>query len=344
MGDGSFVLISALACMDIACPETIMIASEHASRYAYEDEREGPCSSSVSSSSKEAGMRLPEPRDTAAAAAPMAIYIGGFQGSAYEIWDVANKYRVMKVEAGGWRRRHVCRITTGSSNNSRGFPSFSFLSVDSNSSSSSSSSSGRPQFVLDAYSVRAYPYLPRHPALYPSDSWAEGEAVAGREGTERPDREEGAGGGERVLLPLHFQSSSNGRVMYSGCPLCIGGLSCLAAGGEEGIVKLFRFSNSRSNSSGLPMGGLPMGVSDPRESSSFRLIQEIKLPSECSVRTICAATRIETDGREGYEAAGTELPLLRESSSSSLIMTKIAGNCTMVFTKCFFKIKRNGPF
>lgn len=77
-------------------------------------------------------------------------------------------------------------------------------------------------------------------------------------------------------LPMYIRQSSNGRVMYSGVFIIEGRL--FVAGGEEGVIKVF---------------------SVPQ----MDVIQEIKLPEECPIRTICTDTAMNETNKDGIVVA-----------------------------------------
>ena len=176
------------------------------------------------------------------------VFVSGFQGNVFRVYDIKGKYELMKIEAGGWKRLHDCVINHSID---RDYPEvMSFVSLD---------KTGEAP-ILYIHSIR------------------NAEKSVGRlECIEGAACKEEKGVGTSTKLPLYIGQSSNGRVTY--CSTFLGSNSrLLAAGGEEGTVKIF-------------------------ETASMKILQEVSLPSECPVRAMCSCP-LGYDKNKGILVAG----------------------------------------
>eukprot|EP01038_Epipyxis_sp_PR26KG_P015877 gene15877-21527_t len=149
-----------------------------------------------------------------------SLYVAGYHGNEYIIWDIFNGYQIMRVEGGGWKRPHNTSLTiTNKLNNYCSLPSVKFIcAVPQNNNNKSKGSS-----VLHCFGAKPTELLlPSH----------------GKGGDDNHTKQLTI-----AMLPLHLQVPSLGRVGYC-CSFLRSHVShavdqYVMTGGEDGIIKVF---------------------------------------------------------------------------------------------------------
>lgn len=146
----------------------------------------------------------------------LGLYVCGYHGSAFMIWDLRRGYQVMRVEGGGWKRPHRCLLCTPSRAESvplvKDLPSVLFVCP--------------APLLKDNTVLQLFGAAPK---LYPPQSSLQVSSVAS--------------------LPLHVGSAGHGRVAY--CATFITSITSqqphsaqlrsahIVVGGEESCVKVY---------------------------------------------------------------------------------------------------------
>jgi hypothetical protein len=196
--------------------------------------------------------------------------IGGFQSSAFEVWDISAKYCHMRVNGGGWRRLHSSSVRypsarNATSTNDNALPDASFVSVD---------ATGKVP-VLKAYSYRVVEDVEYKGAIIKS-----------------------------------FGKISNGRVMYAGTFIavhCHQRFASSEVGGNNLKVtgSLSSLERTPNYMKRFFVGAGEEGVIKVYDIPSLDVVQEVLFPGQSLVRSLSSATL--ADGTGVLIAAGGRL-------------------------------------
>lgn len=201
-----------------------------------------------------------------------SIYISGYQSSQYILWDVKKKYELMRVEGGGWKRPHHCSID----------------SID-------SSKIPRVIFTCPVPSKKkTYMNIVDSNMAYSDDN----------SGCHQDTRctNNMRLNSQKIDLPIHLGTNSEGRVNYAGCLLHIPSIhhhdpnqgdidpsAIILVGGESGNILLY------CNNIGASEGFLPSPI------------QQLDMPMNTSIKSM-KITRDGTNPAIGiYLATGGKL-------------------------------------
>jgi hypothetical protein len=175
-----------------------------------------------------------------------SIYVGGFFGGLYIIWDVRRGYQLMRVEGGSWKRPHYATIYA------------------SNSGTEESTDTELPRVVL----LCAVPEGKTDTVLH---VWDTQPTAASSECVRT----------EELTLPLHLGTASHGKVSYCGEFLNCGVMRnnssieevdqrprVVAVGGEDGSLRIFQYSQETDKMVLLQEAAMPANLSVKAVASS----------------------------------------------------------------------------